>query len=199
MDKTINPWRKDFPLLQNDPVMYLDNAATSFPKPRCTVQAMADALETSGANPGRAGHRLSLAAGRIIEICRQHIAEMLGEADASRVAFAQNTTDALNMAIHGAVHTGDHVVSTLMEHNSVLRPLSELARSGIITLTLVPPDADGRIHAQEIERALTARTRLVAMTHMSNVLGLEQDVASVGAVCRRRGVLFLVDLSLIHI
>lgn len=120
---------------------------------------------------------------------------MLGEADASRVAFAQNTTDALNMAIHGAVHTGDHVVSTLMEHNSVLRPLSELARSGIITLTLVPPDADGRIHAQEIERALTARTRLVAMTHMSNVLGLEQDVASVGAVCRRRGVLFLVDAA----
>ena len=72
-------------------LIYLDNAATSFPKPRCTVQAMADALETSGANPGRAGHRLSLAAGRIIEICRQHIAEMLGEADASRVAFAQNT------------------------------------------------------------------------------------------------------------
>lgn len=176
-------------------LIYLDNAATSFPKPRCTVQAMADALETSGANPGRAGHRLSLAAGRIIEICRQHIAEMLGEADASRVAFAQNTTDALNMAIHGAVHTGDHVVSTLMEHNSVLRPLSELARSGIITLTLVPPDADGRIHAQEIERALTARTRLVAMTHMSNVLGLEQDVAAVGAVCRRRGVLFLVDAA----
>ena len=176
-------------------LIYLDNAATSFPKPRCTVQAMADALETSGANPGRAGHRLSLAAGRIIEICRQHIAEMLGEADASRVAFAQNTTDALNMAIHGAVHTGDHVVSTLMEHNSVLRPLSELARSGIITLTLVPPDADGRIHAQEIERALTARTRLVAMTHMSNVLGLEQDVAAAGAVCRRRGVLFLVDAA----
>ena len=120
---------------------------------------------------------------------------MLGEADASRVAFAQNTTDALNMSIHGAVHTGDHVVSTLMEHNSVLRPLSELARSGIITLTLVPPDADGRIHAQEIERALTARTRLVAMTHMSNVLGLEQDVAAAGAVCRRRGVLFLVDAA----
>ena len=172
-------------------LIYLDNAATSFPKPRCTVQAMAEALEKSGANPGRAGHRLSLAAGRIVEDCRQSIAEMLGESDASRVAFAQNTTDALNMAIHGALHTGDHVVSTLIEHNSVLRPLSELARSGIITLTLVPPDADGRIHAQEIERALTARTRLVAVTHMSNVLGLEQDVAAVGAVCHRRGVLFL--------
>ena len=176
-------------------LIYLDNAATSWPKPRCTVQAMARALEESGANPGRAGHRLSLEAGRIVERCRQALADMLGETDASRVAFAQNATDALNMAIHGAVRTGDHVVSTLIEHNSVLRPLSELARSGIITLTLVPPDADGRIHAQEIERALTARTRLVAMTHTSNVLGLEQDVAAIGAVCRRRGVLFLVDAA----
>ena len=176
-------------------LIYLDNAATSWPKPRCTVQAMARALEESGANPGRAGHRLSLEAGRIVERCRQALADMLGETDASRVAFAQNATDALNMAIHGAVRTGDHVVSTLIEHNSVLRPLSELARSGVITLTLVPPDADGRMDAREIERALTARTRLVAMTHTSNVLGLEQDVAAVGAVCRRRGVLFLVDAA----
>lgn len=176
-------------------LIYLDNAATSFPKPRCTVQAMTEALEKSGANPGRAGHRLSLEAGRIVEACRQSLAEMLGETDASRVAFAQNTTDALNMAIHGAVRTGDHVVSTLIEHNSVLRPLSELARSGVITLTLVPPDADGRIHARDIEHALTARTRLAAMTHMSNVLGLEQNVAAVGAVCRRRGVLILVDAA----
>ena len=176
-------------------LIYLDNAATSWPKPRCTVQAMARALEESGANPGRAGHRLSLEAGRIVERCRQALADMLGETDASRVAFAQNATDALNMAIHGAVRTGDHVVSTLIEHNSVLRPLSELARSGVITLTLVPPDADGRMDAREIERALTARTRLVVMTHTSNVLGLEQDVAAVGAVCRRRGVLFLVDAA----
>ena len=176
-------------------LIYLDNAATSWPKPRCTVQAMARALEESGANPGRAGHRLSLEAGRIVERCRQALADMLGETDASRVAFAQNATDALNMAIHGAVRTGDHVVSTLIEHNSVLRPLSELARSGVITLTLVPPAADGRMDAREIERALTARTRLVAMTHTSNVLGLEQDVAAVGAVCRRRGVLFLVDAA----
>ena len=176
-------------------LIYLDNAATSWPKPRCTVQAMARALEESGANPGRAGHRLSLEAGRIVERCRQALADMLGETDASRIAFAQNATDALNMAIHGAVRTGDHVVSTLIEHNSVLRPLSELARSGVITLTLVPPDADGRMDAREIERALTARTRLVAMTHTSNVLGLEQDVAAVGAVCRRRGVLFLVDAA----
>lgn len=176
-------------------MIYLDNAATSFPKPRCTVEAMADALTRCGANPGRAGHRLAIEAGRIVETCREALAAMLGEADASRVAFAANATDALNMAIHGTLRTGDHVVSTLIEHNSVLRPLSELSRSGAITLTLVPPDAQGRISAGDVEAAMTPRTRLVAMTHMSNVLGVAQDVAAVGAVCRRRGALFLVDCA----
>lgn len=175
--------------------IYLDNAATSFPKPGCTIQAMASALTRCGANPGRAGHKLSIEAGRIMEGCREAIAAMLGETDATRVAFAQNATDALNMAIHGVLRSGDHVISTLLEHNSVLRPLSELSRSGIITLTLIPPDSDGRINAQEVERALTPRTRLVAMTHMSNVLGLAQNIAAVGAMCKRRGVLLLVDCA----
>ena len=176
-------------------VIYLDNAATSFPKPRCTVEAMADALTVCGANPGRAGHRLSLEAGRIVEGCREDIAQMLGEPDATRVAFTANTTEALNMAIHGTVRSGDHVISTLIEHNSVLRPLSELSRAGTITLTLIPPDGAGIIRVQDVERAITPRTRLVAMTHMSNVLGVEQDVAAVGALCRRRGLLLLVDCA----
>lgn len=176
-------------------MIYLDNAATSFPKPRCTTEAMVSALTECGANPGRAGHNLAMEAGRIMETCREELAQMLGEEDSSRVAFALNATDALNMAIHGVLRSGDHVVSTLIEHNSVLRPLSELSRSGVITLTLVPPDSRGYIHAQDMERALTPRTRLVVMTHMSNVLGAEQDVAAVGAMCRRRGVLFLVDCA----
>ena len=176
-------------------MIYLDNAATSFPKPASVVRAMGDALTRCGANPGRSGHRLALAAGRIVEGCREELAAMLGEADASRVAFACSATDALNMAIHGVLRTGDHVVTTLLEHNSVLRPLSELSRSGAITLTIVPPDARGRICAQDVARALTPRTRLVAMTHMSNVLGAAQDVASVGALCRGRGVLLLVDCA----
>ena len=107
-------------------MIYLDNAATSFPKPRETVRAMADALARCGANPGRAGHRLALSAGRIVEDCREAIAQMLGEHDASRVVFCQNATDALNTAIHGVVRTGDHVIATDLEHNSVLRPLYRL-------------------------------------------------------------------------
>ena len=176
-------------------MIYLDNAATSFPKPRETVRAMAAALENCGANPGRAGHALALAAGRIVERCRESTAQMLGETDASRVAFCLNATDALNMAIHGVVRTGDHVIATLLEHNSVLRPLSELSRSGVITLTLVPPDAQGQIQAKEIEKAMLPRTRLVVMTHMSNVLGMPQDVEAVGRVCRRHGVLLLLDCA----
>lgn len=176
-------------------MIYLDNAATSFPKPRETVTAMADAMTRCGANPGRAGHRLALQAGRMVEECREAIAQMLGESDATRVVFCQNATDALNTAIHGVVRTGDHVITTLLEHNSVLRPLSELSRSGAITLTLVPPDAQGRIQAADIERAMLPHTRLVAMTHMSNVLGALQDPAAVGRVCRRHGALLLVDCA----
>ncbi len=176
-------------------MIYLDNAATSFPKPRCTVEAMARALEECGANPGRAGHALSLSAGRIVESCREKIAQMLGENDAARIAFTQNTTQALNTAIHGTLRRGDHAVTTLIEHNSVLRPLSELARAGFISLTIVPPEPDGLVSARALERAMTRKTRLVAVTHMSNVLGAAQDLAAIGRMCRRRGVLFLADCA----
>lgn len=176
-------------------MIYLDNAATSFPKPEATVRAMAEALVRCGANPGRAGHRLALEAGRIVEGCREAVAQMLGESDPSRVVFCQNATDALNMAIHGTIRTGDHVIATLLEHNSVLRPLSELSRSGVITLTLVPPDENGRICAEAIERAITPRTRLVCMTHMSNVLGVCQDVQAMGRICSVHGARLLVDCA----
>ena len=176
-------------------MIYLDNAATSYPKPRETVLAMADAMTRCGANPGRAGHKLAISAGRIVEDCREAIAQMLGESDAARVVFCQNATDALNTAIHGVVRTGDHVITTLLEHNSVLRPLSELSRSGAITLTLVPPDAQGRISAADIEREMLPGTRLVAMTHLANVLGTLQDAAAVGRVCARHGALFLLDCA----
>ncbi len=176
-------------------MIYLDHAATSFPKPACVTRAMSDALVRCGANPGRSGHALSLSAGRIVEGCREELARMLGESDATRVAFALNATDALNMAIHGIIRSGDHVVSTLIEHNSVLRPLSELSRTGVITLTLVPPEADGRISPAAIARAMGKRTRLVVMTHMSNVLGTVQDAAAVGALCQRAGAHLLLDCA----
>ena len=176
-------------------LIYLDNAATSWPKPRCTVQAMARALEESGANPGRAGHRLSLEAGRIVERCRQALADMLGETDASRVAFAQNATDALNMAIHGAVRTGDHVVSTLIEHNSVLRPLNRLAAEQGVTVEHAGCDTNGVLDYDELERLVTPGTRAVVVTHASNVTGNAVDVARVATVAHAVGALVIVDAS----
>lgn len=175
-------------------MIYLDHAATSYPKPPQVARAMAAAL-AAGGNPGRAGHALAIAAGRVVEACREEIARMLGEKDAARVVFASSATDALNMAIHGALRPGDHVVSTLLEHNSVLRPLSELARAGKITLTLVPPDSRGIIRPEAVEAAMMPSTRLVALTHMSNVLGVLQDAAAIGAVCRRHGALLLLDCA----
>lgn len=176
-------------------MIYLDNAATSYPKPQEVARAMGDALMRCGANPGRAGHRLSLDAGRIVEGCREALARLLGETDASRVVFCQNATDALNMAIHGTLRSGDHVIATLLEHNSVLRPLFTLSRKGAVALTLVAPDAQGKIDPQEIARAITPRTRLVVMTHMSNVLGTVQDAAAVGRICAAHGVLLLLDCA----
>ena len=176
-------------------VIYLDNAATSFPKAPQVAAAMSDALTQAGANPGRSGHRLSLAAGRIVWSCREQLADFLGVEDPSRIVFCQNCTDALNTAIHGFVQRGDHVVSTLLEHNSVLRPLSELARMGVITLTLVRPGVDGRVTPETALSAITPRTRLMVLTHASNVTGVVQDVRRIAGVCRRRNVTLLVDAA----
>ena len=176
-------------------MIYLDNAATSFPKAPQAAQAMCGALEKVGANPGRAGHRLALAAGRIVWGCREQLAGFLSVEDPSRIVFCQNCTDALNTAIHGFVRRGDHVVSTLLEHNSVLRPLSELTRMGLITLTLVRPGADGRVTPEKVLSAFTPRTRLMVLTHASNVTGVVQDARRIAGVCRRRGVTLLVDAA----
>ena len=155
---------------------------------------MTDALERCGANPGRAGHRLSLAAGRIVEECREQIAQMIGEKDASRIAFAMNTTDALNMAIHGALRTGDHVISTLIEHNSVLRPLYEMEEKGT-ELTILKSDEKGCISYEEMENAIRENTRAIICTHGSNVTGNLLDLTKIGKIAKMHGLLFIVDAS----
>ncbi len=176
-------------------MIYLDNAATSFPKPPEVARAMAGVLDKIGANPGRSGHRMALAAGRVIYQCRELLAEYLGVDDSARIVFCSNCTDALNTAIHGAISPGDHVIATLLEHNSVLRPLSGLLVGGRIQLTLLTPEADGTVSAQQVQRAIKPNTRLVVCTHMSNVTGALQPVAAISRVARAAGALFLVDAA----
>lgn len=173
--------------------IYFDNAATSDPKPPCVVDAVVKALTRFNANPGRSGHRSAIEAGRVVLDARQKLKELLGAEDATGVVFAFNCTDALNLAIKGSLRYGDHVISTLLEHNSVLRPLSELAQRGRITLTLVPPRDDGFIDPADVEDAIRAETRLIVMTHASNVTGAIQPVAAVGQIAREHGVRYLID------
>ncbi len=174
-------------------MIYLDNAASSHPKPPGVARAVADALAL-GANPGRSGHGPALEAARVILDARSAVAELLGCGDPARIVFTANGTHALNLALKGVVGPGDHVVSTVMEHNSVLRPLASLERAGV-AITLVGADPDGRVDPAGVAAALRPETRLVALCHASNVSGTLQDAAAVGRVCRDRGVLLLLDAA----
>src|SRR6516162_9150071 len=152
-------------------MIYLDNAATSFPKPERVYQALDAFARSTLANPGRAGHKMALGAERALDDCRHLLNQFFHGKEPERFVFTLNCTDALNMAMKGVLAAGDHVVTTDLEHNSVSRPLVALAESGLITLTRVAADAGGTLQPDSIKAALTPKTRLVAVTHASNVLG----------------------------
>jgi cysteine desulfurase family protein len=175
--------------------IYLDNAATSFPKPECVYQALDAFARQSLANPGRAGHKMALAAEHALDDCRHLLNQLFHGKEPARWAFTLNGTDALNMAFKGVLEDGDHVITSDLEHNSVSRPLRALELAGRISLTRLRSDAGGTIDPDEVRRAVTAKTRLVALTHASNVLGTVQPVAEVGRIVRERDVLFLVDAA----
>ncbi|MDR2657317.1 MAG: aminotransferase class V-fold PLP-dependent enzyme [Oscillospiraceae bacterium] len=176
-------------------MIYLDNAATSFPKPPEVIRAVSGAMEKIGANPGRAGHRLSLAAGRVVWNCREELALMLDVPNPENIVFGCNCTDALNLAIYGTVQPGDHVITTMLEHNSVLRPINGMVQKGLITWTLLAPSASGVVTAEQVADAIQPNTRLVVINHASNVIGLAQPVEEIGKVARAAGVLLLIDAA----
>jgi len=175
-------------------MIYLDNAATSWPKPPAVGQAMTGFLETSAGNPGRSGHRLSLAAGRAVYEVREALAEFFGLADPLRLVFTANATEAINLVVRGLLRPGDHVVTSSIEHNAVMRPLRALEREGV-QLTVVPCAPDGALNPADVEAALRPDTRLVILNHASNVTGTILPVAEVGAIVRRHKVLLLVDAA----
>jgi len=179
------------------PLIYFDNASTSFPKPAAVAEAMVDFLSGGAVNPGRSGFDLSLEAGRMVDQVRSRLDRFFNNpaADPDRAVFAANATGALNLAIQGLCRPGDHVVATVLEHNSVLRPLTMLQKAGIITFDLVPCDASGRVDPAAIAAVIAPGTRLVIMAHASNVCGAVQPIAEVGALCRDLGVLFLLDAA----
>ncbi|MBC7223745.1 MAG: aminotransferase class V-fold PLP-dependent enzyme [Anaerolineae bacterium] len=175
-------------------LIYLDNAATSWPKPPQVAQAMVDFLERVGANPGRSGHRLSVVAARLLYEAREALAELFHAPDPLRVVFGLNATEALNLALHGLLRPGDHVVTSSMEHNSVMRPLRALERQGV-EVTVVPCSPEGTLAPQDVERAILPHTKMVVLTHASNVVGTLLPIREVGEIARRHGVLFAVDAA----
>jgi cysteine desulfurase family protein len=176
-------------------MIYLDNAATSFPKPEAVYQALDQFARRHLANPGRAGHKMALAAEHALDDARHLLNQLFHGEGPERFVFTLNCTDALNMAFKGVLVDGDHVITTDLEHNSVSRPLRKMELDGRITLTRVRADGGGTVDPDDVRRAVTPRTRLVALTHASNVLGTVQPVAEVGRLARERDLLFLVDAA----
>lgn len=174
--------------------IYLDHAATSWPKPPEVVRAMATFLELEGGNPGRSGHRLSIAAGRAIYACREALAELLNAPDPLRVVFTSNATHALNLALHGLLRPGHRVVASGMEHNAVMRPLRHLEARGVEVI-VVPCARDGSLDLEAFRRALAPGTRLVVLAHGSNVSGTLAPVAELAPLVHAAGALLLVDAA----
>jgi cysteine desulfurase family protein len=175
-------------------MIYFDNAATSWPKPEAVRAAIRDSFSEAGGNPGRSGHRMSVAAARIVENAREAVAGLFHAADPSRIAFAHNATHALNLALLGLLHPGDHVITSGIEHNSVMRPLRYLETLGV-GLTVVPCGPDGIPDPKDVRRAMRTHTRLVVTTHASNVIGALTPIAALAAAAHERGVPCLVDAS----
>ena len=175
-------------------LIYLDNAATSFPKPEAVIQAMTAFMREVGGNPGRSGHRLSIEAGRIVFEAREKIAALFGISDSSRVIFGQNATEAINLGLNGLLRRGDHVITSSMEHNSVMRPLRALEKEGI-ELTVVPCSREGFLDPAEIRKAIKKNSRMVVLNHASNVIGTLLPLGPVGEICRNHGILFMVDAA----
>ncbi len=175
-------------------MIYLDNAATSFPKPESVYVAMDTFARTSIANPGRSGHRMALASERILDDTRHLLNRLFRGESPDRWIFTLNCTDALNMGIKGLVNPGDHVITSDLEHNSVSRPLRALEKAGVITLTRVASH-EGYLDPAEVIAAITPKTRLVAITHAANVLGTLQPIEPIAQAVRAAGAYVLIDAA----
>lgn len=176
-------------------MIYLDNAATTFPKPEIVYTTMDTFYRTLGANPGRSGHRMAVAAEKEIEDTRTVVARLFGIKDSRRLILTFNATDAINMGIKGLLKPGDHAITTFLEHNAVSRALHGLEKRGIIAVTKVRNSPEGFIDPVDIKNAITSKTRLIVMAHAPNVLGTIQPIGEIGRFARENDILFMVDAA----
>ncbi|MHC1779973.1 MAG: aminotransferase class V-fold PLP-dependent enzyme [Bacteroidales bacterium] len=177
-------------------LIYLDNSATSFPKPDVVYDFMNTFYRTKGVSPGRSGFDAALETEEVVNGTRKMLTKLFnGGEDHNRLTFSYNATDSLNLIINGLVEKGDHVVTTMLEHNSVLRPLYVHEQNGLIEVTYLPFDHDGYVDPEDVRKAIKKNTKFVIVTHCSNVLGTIQPITEIGKICKEKGVLFVVDGS----
>jgi len=179
------------------PLIYLDNAATVWPKPENVYHFMLDFYRSTGVNPGRSGYDLAQEAGSLLERLRGRLTKFLGgDVDApERLCFGYNATDAMNLVIPGLLSRGDHVITTNLEHNSVIRPINHLVREEGVEATYIPFDAQGFVEPDTIRKAIRGNTRAVIVNHGSNVIGTIQPIAEIGKICSERGITFVIDTA----
>lgn len=176
-------------------LVYLDHAATSWPKPPEVAAAMMDALQHSGANAGRGNHALAIGTGRVMVRARSLLADLFSVSNSQDIAFTHNTTMGLNMAIKGTLQPGDHVISTMTEHNSVRRPLEYLRQTMGIEIDYLQVDRQGQVDLKELLRSFKLNTKMVICNHSSNLLGSILPIGEIGEIVRSRGAVFLVDAA----
>lgn len=174
-------------------MIYLDNAASSWPKPPRVAEKMAECVREYAANPGRGSHALGMRADRVLFECRQKVAKLFGVRNSENVVFTQHATEALNLGIKGLLKAGDHVVTSSLEHNSVRRPLEYLRKEIGIDVTYVQADENGRLKAEDFRSAVRENTRMIVVTHGSNLTGTLVPVAEIGQVAKEFGVVLMVD------
>ena len=176
-------------------MIYLDNAATSFPKPEYVYVFMDQFYRTHGVNPGRSGYDLCMETGQLVDDTRKQLTRFFNGTNPDRLVFSYNSTDALNLALFGLLSPGDHAITTTIEHNSVLRPLHHLAQYHGVEVDHVPFDGKGFVDPGDITARFKPTTRVVAVNHGSNVIGTVQPISEIGRLCRERGIRFVVDSS----
>jgi len=176
-------------------IIYLDNAASTWPKPPAVKEMMAEVIEDFAANPGRGGHTLAMKASKTVFRTRVQLSRLFGIQNPNNLFFYLNATQALNQAIKGFLKPGDHVVSSSVEHNSVRRPLEYMRRTAGVEITYVEPREDHLFYQEDFEKAIQPHTRLLVVSHASNLTGVILPIAELGALAKQRGVAFLVDAS----
>ncbi len=175
--------------------VYLDNTATSYPKPEVVYKAINEFMRNIGASPGRGNYQKSIIASRMLYDCREALSRLFNVSNSENIIFTSNATEALNLALKGTLKKGEHIITSSLEHNAVMRPLSKLQNEREIEISIIPCDIYGHLNPKDVEKAICSNTKLIVMNHISNVIGSILPIAEIGEIAHKHNILFLIDAA----